>query len=290
MDCSSVQGPDFICVGMPKAGTDWLLDQVQYHSDFWMPPVKGLHYLNRGSPGLKNVERRLRQMRKNPGQVRGDRRPGDERDLEFLTEAISLSGRPRDIRAYAALFRFKNGRLSGDITAPYAGTKKDAISEVNDILPDVKIVCLVREPISRIWSNVSMSYREGRLDGQLLNDPPALLEFIKKEPMYEFAFASRVAQHWAQYAPKVQFRHFLFDDIAERPEKARADILTYVGADPAKSSGSLPAGHNRKGRLEKVPFTDEIQKMLIEHFADEVRECARLFGGLASEWPARYGL
>src|SRR5436309_1488729 len=83
MVSSTAEGPDFICVGMPKAGTDWLLDQVQYHPDFWMPPVKGLHYLNRGRPGLKDAERRLRQLERRPGHIRGDRRAGDERDIQF---------------------------------------------------------------------------------------------------------------------------------------------------------------------------------------------------------------
>jgi hypothetical protein len=33
-------GPDFLCVGVPKAGTGWLFDQLNAHPDFWMPPVK----------------------------------------------------------------------------------------------------------------------------------------------------------------------------------------------------------------------------------------------------------
>ena len=39
-------GPDFICIGMQKAGTGWAYDQLQYHPDFWMPPVKEIHYLD----------------------------------------------------------------------------------------------------------------------------------------------------------------------------------------------------------------------------------------------------
>jgi len=275
---------------MPKAGTGWLFDQVQFHPDFWMPPLKGLHYLDHATPKMRNAERKLSRLQRRPDKSPSWRRAGDERDAEFLKDAVALSGKPRDLRGYAALFRFKGDLLSGDITAPYAGVEEDAIAEVNEIIPDVKIVCLVREPISRLWSNVSMSYRAGRLDRALLDDPPGLLEFIMKTPMYEFAFASRAATRWAQYAPKVQFRHFLFDDIESQPEKARTEILTYVGADPNKSSGPLSAGHNRKATSEKLSLTGEIRKILVDHFADEVRECARLFGGQAKEWPTRYGL
>ena len=38
--------PDFLCVGAQKAGTSWLYRQVEAHSDFWMPPMKELHYLD----------------------------------------------------------------------------------------------------------------------------------------------------------------------------------------------------------------------------------------------------
>lgn len=287
---SKVEGPDFICVGMPKAGTGWLFDQLQFHPDFWMAPIKGFHYLDSKKPSMRNAERKLKRLQRRPKKPLAGRRTGDERDLAFLEEAVALSGQRRNLKSYASLFRYKGDRLSGDITAPYAGVKEDAIAEVNAVIPEVRIVCLVREPISRIWSNVSMSYRAGRLDRALLNDPPALLEFIMKTPMYEFAFASRVANRWAENAPKVQFRAFLFDDIEARPETARNDILTYVGADPAKDSGVLAAGHNRKAKSEKLTLTDEIRGVLVDHFADEVRECARLFGGRAKEWPARYGL
>src|SRR5215469_17740999 len=56
---TSVKGPDFICIGMPKAGTGWLYDQLSHHPDFWMPPVKELHYLHRPVPTLPNSRRHL---------------------------------------------------------------------------------------------------------------------------------------------------------------------------------------------------------------------------------------
>ena len=38
--------PDFLCVGAQKAGTSWLYRQLEPHPDFWMPPLKELHYLD----------------------------------------------------------------------------------------------------------------------------------------------------------------------------------------------------------------------------------------------------
>ena len=39
--------PDFLCVGAQKGGTSWLYQQLESHPDFWMPPVKELHYFDK---------------------------------------------------------------------------------------------------------------------------------------------------------------------------------------------------------------------------------------------------
>ena len=39
-------GPDFICIGMQKAGTRWLYQQLRGHPEFWMPPIKELNFFN----------------------------------------------------------------------------------------------------------------------------------------------------------------------------------------------------------------------------------------------------
>ena len=60
--------PDFLCVGAQKAGTSWLYRQLEPHPDFWMPPVKELHYFDQLSWTKRGSRRRNR----------------DERDLRFF--------------------------------------------------------------------------------------------------------------------------------------------------------------------------------------------------------------
>src|ERR1700758_1596004 len=38
--------PDFLCVGAQKSGTSWLYRQLDLHPDFWIPPLKELHYFD----------------------------------------------------------------------------------------------------------------------------------------------------------------------------------------------------------------------------------------------------
>src|SRR6478752_7618100 len=91
--------PDFLCVGVHKGGTTWLYQQLDYHPDFWMPPLKELHYFDQLSRVQRSSSSRCR----------------DERDLRFLESINSLITKPYiDFEHYARLFEPKGPLLSGD--------------------------------------------------------------------------------------------------------------------------------------------------------------------------------
>ena len=89
-------GPDFLCIGAQKGGTRWLYDQLQIHPDFWMPPVKELHYFDRRGrlrrlgeswpAGDKNLKRTNRR------QAKLALRPLDQRDIDFLAAYVACPG------------------------------------------------------------------------------------------------------------------------------------------------------------------------------------------------------
>ena len=293
-----VEGPDFICIGMPRAGTGWLFDQLQYHPDFWMPPVKEFDYLIREIPRLKNVRNRLKRSTARHRSGRdgkafkwANRRPGDERDAMFLEEASASAGQPRDLARYVALFRFKGESLSGDVSPTYVTLTDEVIAQVGQQLPHTKVILLVRDPIARAASQLSMAYRRGKLDEGLAHDPEALRSFLaNSKTTSERSFPTQLIARWKQNAPDIDFRAFLFDEIERDADSARRDILLFLGADPLKKSGELEPSHNRKSATAKLTLTDGAKAVLVDHFADEVRACAALFGGPAQEWVSRYGL
>ncbi len=286
-----VRGPDFICIGMEKAGSGWLYDQLQAHPDFWMPPVKGLHYLDDQRPQMKNAKRQLDQLQKRRGRARAKTRSFDDRNEAFLRNAIACSGEPRDLERYISLFHCKANQLSGDITAPYFMLQEEMIGEIARHLPEVSILLLVRDPVARVWSHLSMAHREGKFDERLLEDPKAFRGFLENSnSVRRRSFASQAVAAWRKSAPAIRFSHFFFDDIANDPASARRKILCYLGADPEETSGDLSPGHNRKAKAAKLPMNAEIKDVLVEHFAEELRASATVFGGHAQAWKANYGI
>ena len=288
-------GPDFVCIGMMKAGSAWLFDQLQYHPDFWMPPIKELHYLDRGAGRGTRAGEVLRVARETPKRLKrihqASRREWDERELQFLEEMASHDEEEPDIVRYASLFRHKGELLSGDITPHYSSLSRRVIVELNEHLPGLRGVLLLRDPVSRAWSHLTMSNSFEKVDDAHLENPSALRTFLQKSRMMRrYSFASKSFRRWTARAPKIHIRYFFLDDIASRPDDVRREVLTFLGADPDKPSGVIEAGHNRKSAGVKLTLTEDLQAVLVEYFAQELRDCASLFGGAATGWAAKYGL
>jgi hypothetical protein len=149
---------------------------------------------------------------------------------------------------------------------------------------------MVREPLERVWSHLSMRGREGHFDAALLNDVNAFASWFTQSEVRRACFATEVAARWRISAPTITFRHFFFDDVESSPHIVRDDIIIYLGGNPRKKSGSIAPGYNRKANLPKLPSPEPIKSYLLDLLADEIRGCADVFGGPAKAWPARYGL
>lgn len=286
-------GPDFLCIGMQKAGTGWAFDQLQYHPDFWMPPIKEIHYLDRDTPKLGNARKvlaRVRKTRKKNKPKPAHRRAWDDRDLEFLNQAVAMSGRPLNFDEYAQMFRFKDGLITGDVTPGYSGLKDEIITQVAERFPDIKVFLLIRDPVARLWSQICMADRREKFDRTLLGNHAKFREFLEYyTPFQKVGFPTRIAGSWEKNAPKVAFRHFFFDDIVGKPDEVRHEVISFLGGDPAKSSGEIEADHNRKATAQKLELTDDVRAVIADFFKDEIKACATRFGGHANAWATRYG-
>lgn len=287
-------GPDFLCIGMMKAGSAWLFDQLQFHPDFWMPPIKELHYLDYGAGRVTKAGEVLRVAREAPNRLKrfrqASRRQWDERELQFLEEMASHNEEEPDIDRYASLFRHKGNLKSGDVTPHYCTLSRRVITGLNEHFPELRGVLLLRDPVARAWSHIAMKYHFEKGDDSHLDDPSALRSFLENSKMIRrYSFASKSFRRWTSRAPRIQIRHFFLDDIASRPDEVRREVLTFLGADPDKPSGVIDPGHNRKSTGLKLTLTEDLQAVLVEHFAQELRDCAALFGGAATNWVAKYG-
>lgn len=291
-------GPDFMCIGLQKARTGWLYDQLQFHPDFWMTPVKEISYFNGRFPhdAVKESAASALSDRQayNAAQARRNWQTIDERGEYFFRTAMSVEGQKKTLGTYASLFREKGAYLSGDITPGYSKLKSPLIKRISRYFPHLRVIMLVRDPVSRAMSQILMHHRKERVSELDLGDLDALKAKFLTRSFLPLSFPSQVAGRWREHFPDERFQVFFFEDIIGRPAEVRREILEYVGADPAKPSGAFEPGYNRKRNQRKSDYeaqlVPDIEAFLVEFFAEELHACAETFGGHAREWPARYGL
>jgi hypothetical protein len=266
--------PDVLCVGAQKGGTSWLYHQLDFHPDFWMPPIKELHYLDM----LSRVKRR------NPPRCK------DERDQWFLARLVELSALPHfDLGTYSQLFTPKAALLSGDITPAYSMLNDELIERVITYFPNLKVIFLARDPVERAWSQLSMAARDRNIAPFDSTDPDEVMRNLLSPGVFLRSYPSKIVRRWRRYVRPDLFRVYFFDDLERDPARLRRSILSFLGADPDKPSDPLKADYNAQARQEKLRLTDKVRSRVAQFFEQELKTCAEELGGPAKEWPARHG-
>ena len=266
--------PDFLCVGAQKAGTSWLYRQLAEHPDFWMPPLKELHYFDQLSriPPLAHARAR------------------DDRDRYFLENLKRLSARSHlDMENYARLFAPKGSLLSGDITPAYSMLNDEVIERIVSHFPNLKVIFLARDPVERAWSQLSMGVRLRNISPFNTADGHDVIRNLLDPGVLLRSHPTKVVARWKRYVRPECFRVYFFDDLEKNPSELRRSIVGFLGANPNKPSGCLKAEHNSDAGTNKLPLTAKVRAQVAKFFERELRACAVELGGRAKKWPARYG-
>ena len=271
---TGVASPDFLCVGAQKAGTSWLYRQLEPHPDFWMPPVKELHYLD-------NLNRTKR---------RHPPRSNDERDACFVQSIKDLSMRSHiDLDRYGRLFCHKGKQHSGDISPAYSTLSDEVIEKVVDHFPNLKVIFLARDPVDRAWSQLSMGVRLGMINKFDVTNPEEVVCNLLIPGVLARSHPSKTVARWKRYVCPENFRVYFFDDLKDNPVELRQSVLRFLGGDPDKPSGGLKPHYNNDAGRAKLRFTAKVRDRMAQFFEHELKACATELGGRAKSWPSRYG-
>jgi len=266
--------PDFMCIGAHKSGTTWLYQQLDSHPDFWMPPVKELHYFDQLSRVQHPVPPRCR----------------DECDRHFFESLDSLSAKPYvDLENYGRLFELKGSLLSGDISPNYSTLSSKLIRQIVGYFPNLKVIFLARDPVQRFWSHLSMEVHYRQIEPFDVTNINEVHRNLLRRGMRLRSYPSSVVARWKRHVHPDRFHIYFFDDLQRNPTELRRSILQFLDGDPEKPSDQLRANYNSWAGMEKLPLTSRVRSHLAHFFKKELKACAARLGGPAKEWPARYG-
>ena len=194
-----------------------------------------------------------------------------------------LAGTPGDAW-YRSLFESGQGRLTGDITPAYSMLSDADVRQVAELLPDAKILFLIRNPVDRAWS----AFQYGKkFRGSTMSSITAdqLISVTDEEWFRQRADYVHTLSTWGRYYPPEQFFVGFFDEIREDPKALLLRVFDFLGL--SKDVDLRDWGLDRRvnpSKTEKMP--PEIRRALAEKYHPMTRELSRRLGGYATKWLA----
>ncbi len=277
--------PDFIGIGAQKAGTTWLYQNLRAHPDIWMPKEKEIHYFDeKAKPGGGLL-----------AHLRGDS-PADKRWRRQL--GLSLKALPRNMSTedlawsykyffgspndhwYASLFEPGRGRITGETTPDYAILSKASIAHVHSLMPEAKIIFMMRNPIERPWSVINMGLRSrGENPVSISRDEfEARLDGKRKRRMTSYL---RTLRKWSAFYPEDRIFVGFLEDVHLFPEKLLKSLYDFLEVPVVFDERFLRLKVN-SGQQSTMPT--RFASQVAGAYRGQIRKMSQRFGGYADFW------
>ena len=194
-----ITGPDFLIIGAPRAGTTWLKRRLARHPQLFI--LAGEHHYFSASP---------------------------DRSAESYVARFAARG-TKYLRPHGRYARPKK-RLYGEKSTTYLVMPDSQIDLCAALFPKLRLICMVREPVSRAWSHIKHlghGARAGDLEYLQSLSPWHSLDAVVDYGRYE-----RHLARWAlRFAPE-QMLLIDFERIAAEPEAVFRETVAHIGAEP----------------------------------------------------------
>jgi len=206
-----VNMPTFLLIGAGKSGTTSIYNHLRQHPDVYMPRIK--------EPLFFAFE----------GQRVNFCGPGD---AEINARAVTT------LQRYQDLFHEGVGRAAlGEASVAYL-YYPSAAERISRLLPDAKLIVVLRCPADRAYANYLHALRLGREPlgsfADALDAEPARIA-AGWSHFYHYASKGwyyRQLSHWLKLFPREQILFNLYDDLEQNPAELMRRIFSFIGVDP----------------------------------------------------------
>lgn len=227
--------PNFLGIGVVKAGTTWLHRNLLEHSELYLPIQKPVFFWDR------HVD--------------------------------------KGVDSYARIFEPGRDLLRGEFTASYSVLPAQTKAQIRGLIPDLKLILVLREPKSRAWSEAKMELTLIQEREKSTLSEEDYLEFLRSEKCQERGDYVSIIEDWCAHFPREQLYIGLYDDIANDPRKLLTEVFAFLGvAVPQEWSDHLLAKRIFKGPEVELPqrCQDLLESMYPRSVIQEIAEASGL--------------
>lgn len=279
--------PDFLVIGAQKACTTWLDRNLRGHPQIWLPPEKEIHFFD--FPPLIPFyfllfapEHSIRHWAKN-------RMLRDFRKVQAGQQSLSWYVRYyfflRTKRWYVALFTPKKGQIAGESTPRYSIVGEKRVAQVRALMPNIKIIYLLRNPIDRMWSDVAMQH-SARFGHQGLHtiDEKQLVNFLQNSNHLNSSRYMKNIEQWEKFYPQSHIFIGFYEQVRDTPKQLIKTIYQFLGVDASEQL--IPAIATTKINVNEYPkMPDHIGYILAMLLLDDMEKLHQRFNNqYTAEW------
>jgi hypothetical protein len=280
---------DFICFGAQKAGTTWLYSKLDELEGFDMPPVKELGYFSRyraygyGFLTISESWRRIFKPIRMWRAIRHLTRLAVEGKWRRFKWYISWYFSDYNDDWYLSLFEDREG-LTGDITPNYSVLRERDIRRMHQLLPDVRLIFMMRNPIERAWSHYKYKRIQWEPDFEVSQvDVEEVLDFVDSDEQELRSDYLATIQRFAKYYPDEQILLCFYDAVKHKPAVLLSEVVEFIGGNADKIRENLRL-RERVNTSVQMDMPEEVRDHLERKYSSFLKEMSDHFGSYCTKW------
>ncbi|HSF86497.1 MAG TPA: sulfotransferase [Acidimicrobiia bacterium] len=199
----------------------------------------------------------------------------------------------RGLKAYSSNFDCKPGDVAGEITPAYGVMDAWRVRLMARVLPEARLVYLIRNPIDRSWSHLSLWARNrGLAVNELSHDQ--IVEGLTSDEFTRNATYTQTYRIYSEAFGRNQIFVGFYEDVEQKPRELLQGIFEHIGVATDVNWDELPMsrrfnsgmGYEEQERTTTTTMPDEYRAMLAKRYEIELRHLAQTFRGHAEQWAA----
>jgi hypothetical protein len=279
----------FACIGSQKAGTTWLARVLAEHDEVFVTPVKEIHYFDHIAGLTEHLSpRKMRSryrkyLQRMCWQWHKWRVNWAQRDWYRAYMGAEL-----DDDWYASLFAERGGKkVAGEVTPEYAIIGEAGLRHLKKLAPNARIIFIMRNPVTRAWSQLLHVCRARKLNADSLS-VPEFLAMTEEDRFEALADYIRVLDALDAVFEADQVLLEFYEDIHADRMAALKRICMFlgVGFDPQSFRGA----EKRFNPSQTTLMSDELRKNLGLKYSAMVRKVEARLGRVPASWRKDFNL
>lgn len=219
--------PNFVIIGVAKAGTTSLYRYLDQHPQVFMCPVKETNFF-----------------------AYEDTRAGTWTDEVDPPNPARF--RVKTLEAYEALFAGVSDEIAIGEASPRYFRCPTAARRIHACIPDVKLVASLRNPADRAFSGFLMRVRRGHAEMKIRERLTPESHHVRE------GFYYRWLKRYFDIFPRDQVKICIFEEFKNDPARVIVDLFDFLGVDtnflPDTSIRHNPAGIPKSRLLSRLLF------------------------------------